>query len=145
MKREITDGDCQIGPTAQVRLIRSIIVTGILGLYALFQWGGEINMMNKILLFASITSLAIPVWGYLEIRNIVICRAQESRLIKWKAAAFSLHPVMLPVYFIVLPIIGYLAVAWVKHNHAEQPGGGGNAPKLPLHPATAPSSSRATP
>ena len=133
MEREITDGDHKIGRSPVLRLIRALAVFAILGVLVALRWSSDMVPTNKVLLIAGIVALALPTWRYLEVRNLLICRAQESRSLRWRVAAFSLHPAMLPVYFIALPIIVYLSLAWFRHQQAEQ-GGGGNSATLRASP-----------
>ncbi|MBN8458905.1 MAG: hypothetical protein J0M04_13810 [Verrucomicrobia bacterium] len=120
MEREITDGDHKIGPSPTVRLVRTIAIFSILGLVLVTGWMPDANLMTKSLVFGGVLAIGIVAWTYLEARNIVIRRSQVSRSSWWRIAALSLHPVMIPIYLIVLPIIVFLTVAWINHNHAEQ-------------------------
>jgi hypothetical protein len=122
MTREITDGDRPLGRGPKVRLIRSIVIFALIAVYFNFKWGDELDLTKRVLLGAAIIGVSLPVWGYLEFRNLVIARSQKSRSMAWKAAALGVHPVMIPIYLIVLPIVIYLSMLTVRHSRAKEAG-----------------------
>lgn len=104
MEREITDGDVALGKNPSQRLLRCLMVCAVLGVLLALRFPGDPGLGTKVLISLGATSVGFAAWGYLELRNFCIVRAQTGKRLGWRMVAMLLHPVMLPVYGIVMPI-----------------------------------------
>jgi hypothetical protein len=120
MERNIIDGDNKIGPTPKVRLVRSIVAFAIVGLVVDYRALSSSSLAVRIGAFAATIFLGLLSWIYLEIRNHVIAVRDEKNSFGMNVATIAIHPAMIPVYFIVIPIVVYLTYAWFKNSSADQ-------------------------
>lgn len=119
MERRLTDSEPALGPNPWVRFGRTLVVLAIIGAAVDFRFLRDQTIFTRLLIFLATLGLGILGWCYLEFRNVVIAKSQSTRSFGWRLAALSLHPVMLPIYLIGLPVVVFLADTWWKHNHGK--------------------------
>jgi hypothetical protein len=119
MERNITDGDSKLGPKPQVRLVRTIAVCAIAGLVINFGHLDGCSIGVRVTVFATVIFLGLLAWLYLEIRNLVIAKRDLKKSFRWKVATVAVHPALIPVYFIGIPILVIVVNAMLNNRKVE--------------------------
>ena len=101
-----------------LRLTKVLAVLVVIGSIFIFSVLRDLSIDAKLIIYGIIVALAIVAWTYLEFRDFILHRKQTTGLFRWKLAAMTVHPAMLPIYTIALPVLGMIIHAWWIHSHS---------------------------
>ncbi len=110
----------KFGKNLWIRLMRVIAVFSLIGFVIDFGWLRENPLNVRLVVYAVALVMGVLGWCYLEFRNAVLANRASKQTLGWRIAAWAIHPALLPVYLIGVPVVIMIIHAWWKHNHAKQ-------------------------
>lgn len=97
------------------KVLALFVVSGSIFIFSLLR---DSSIDAKLMVYGIIVALALVAWTYLEFRDFILHRKKTTGFLRWKLAAIAVHPSMLPIYTIALPILGVIIHAWWINAHS---------------------------
>lgn len=100
------------------RMTKVIALFTIVGSVFLITLLRDLTVAEKLTIYGIVVAVALALWSYLEFREFVLHRKRTTGQFRWRLAAIAVHPIMLPVYTVALPILGVLLHVWWTRSHS---------------------------